>query len=99
MPGTFSNTDGEMEALATYLKAHPEIQSIALVTSRFHVRRLLQCYDRHIGQSPTVSIIPGVSYWKNRAPWIIIGEYAKLLRDKLGLTDKLTRPKPQTAEK
>lgn len=95
VPGSFSNTDGEMAALARHLKVHPEIQSIALVTSRFHARRLLQRYDKHIGQSPTVSLIPGVNYWENRAPWIILGEYAKLLRDQLGLTDKLTRKTPR----
>ena len=99
VPGTFSNTDGEVAALAQYLKDHPEIQSIALVTSRFHARRLLQRYDKHIGQSPTVSIISGVNYWENRAPWIILGEYAKMLRDQLGLTNKLTRSDPRTAEK
>jgi len=92
VPGEFLNTDGEMIALAKHLEVHPEIQSIALCTSRFHGRRLLQRYRKHIGDHPRVGIIPGVGYWGNRAPWIVLGEYLKLLRDRLGLTNHVTRP-------
>lgn len=93
VPGEFINTDGEMVALAGHLDAHPEIQSIALCTSRFHGRRLLRRYRQHIGDHPRVGIIPGAKYWENRAPWIVAGEYLKLLRDRLGLTNHLTRSK------
>ena len=92
VPGNFRNTDGEMAALAIYLKAHPEIQSIALTTSRFHGRRLLQRYRKHIGDHPSVGLIPGTPHWENRAPWRVLAEYLKLLRDQLGLTNQLTRP-------
>jgi hypothetical protein len=92
IPGNFRNTDGEMAALAIYLKAHPEIQSIALATSRFHGRRLLQRYRKHIGDHPSVGLIPGIPYWENRAPWRVLAEYLKLLRDHLGLTELITRP-------
>ncbi len=91
VPGNFHNTDGEMAALAAYLKAHPEIHSIALATSRFHSRRLLQRYQKHTGNHPNVGIIPGIAHWENRAPWIVLGEYLKMLRDRLGLTSHLTR--------
>jgi len=91
VPGEFLNTDGEMIALAKHLESHPEIQSIALCTSRFHSRRLLQRYRKHNGDHPSVGIIPGVRYWENRAPWIVLGEYLKLLRDRMGLTNHLTR--------
>jgi len=98
VPGTFHNTDGEMAALATYLRAHPEIKSIALVTSRFHGRRLLQRYRKHIGDHPTPNLIPGSAYWENRAPWIVLAEHLKLLRDHLGLTSHLTRSGREKAE-
>jgi hypothetical protein len=89
--GSFANTDGEMIALACFLDAHPEIEAIALTTSRFHSRRLLQRFRLHAGEDIEVGIVPGISYWENRAPWIVLGEYLKLLRDRLGLTNHLTR--------
>ncbi len=93
VPGDFRNTDGEMMALATFLEAHPEIESIALATSRFHSRRLLQRFRARVGTGHTVGIVPGVSWWENRAPWIVLGEYLKMLRDRLGLSGILTRAK------
>jgi hypothetical protein len=92
VPGHFQNTDGEMIALGSYLKAHPEIQSIALVTSRFHVRRCLQRFHNHTDRALTVQIIPGVPWWENRAPWIVAGELLKMIRDSLHLSHILTRP-------
>ncbi len=86
VPGRFSGTDGEMAALAAYLRLHPELTRVALVTSRFHARRLLCRARRHAtGRSLTFAVVPGIPHWRNRAPWIVLGEYAKLFRDSLGL--------------
>ncbi len=99
VPGTFTNTDGEMAALATYLHEHPEIGSIALVTSRFHARRSLQRFRTHVGTQIAVGLIPGVKYWENRAPWIVLGELLKMLRDRLHLSQILTRPVDYTSSR
>lgn len=94
IPGSFHNTDGEMQALAAYLQQHTNITSVAMVTSRFHARRLLQRYHTHIGDHPPAGIVPGLPRWQNRAPWIVALEYLKLLRDRLGLTHLISRPAP-----
>jgi len=86
VPGSFTGTDGEMAALAAYLRQHPELTRVALVTSRFHARRLLRRARQHAAELPVdFGIVPGLPYWENRAPWIVLGEYAKLLRDRFGL--------------
>jgi hypothetical protein len=87
VPGAFSSTDGEMQALRDYLAAHPGIKRVALATCRFHARRILAGAGRHCASADRVfGVIPGPAYWENRAPWIVLGEYAKLLRDTLGLS-------------
>jgi hypothetical protein len=91
VPGTFRNTDGEMVALSAYLQEQPEIQSIALVTSRFHARRCLQRFHTHAETQTTTRVIPGIVWWENRAPWIVAGELLKMVRDNLHLSDVITR--------
>jgi hypothetical protein len=94
VPGAFSSTDGEMQALRDYLAAHPGITRVAMVTCRYHARRTLAGAVRHCAARDRVfGVIPGPVYWENRAPWIVLGEYAKRLRDSLGIshTPGLTR--------
>jgi len=95
VPGSFSNTDGEMRALADYLRGG-QYRRVALVTSRFHARRVLERLEAYAPDSLTFAIVPGIPYWENRAPWIVAAEYLKLLRDTLGHshTPLLTRPAP-----
>jgi hypothetical protein len=87
IPGKFSTTAGEMVVLADWLKKHPEIESIALVTSRYHARRALQRLKAHVSPKLTIGIIPGVAGWHNRSPLTVILEYLKIIRDSLGLSD------------
>lgn len=84
VPGTFSNTDGEMQALARALHDTPSYQRIAIVTSRYHARRALRRLEAYAPPGRILSIIPGVPYRENRFPWIVVTEYLKLLRDTLG---------------
>ena len=83
VPGAFSNTDGEMQALADFLRRHP-YRRVALVTSRFHARRALARLETHAPEILEIAVIPGAPNWENRAPWIVAAEYLKLLRDTLG---------------
>jgi hypothetical protein len=93
VPGSFSNTDGEMQALATYLRTTPYLR-VALVTCPFHARRALERLEAHAPANITLAIIPGTPHWENRAPWIVAAEYLKRLRDALGhsQTPLFTRP-------
>lgn len=83
VPGAFSNTDGEMQALAAFLRRHP-YRRVALVTSRFHARRAVARLENRTPEIFDIAIIPGAPNWENRAPWIVAAEYLKLLRDTLG---------------
>lgn len=92
VPGEFSNTDGEMQALADYLRVSPH-RRVALVTCRFHARRVMERVEKHAPGNIAFAIVPGAPNWENRAPWIVAAEYLKLLRDSLGhsQTPLLTR--------
>jgi uncharacterized SAM-binding protein YcdF (DUF218 family) len=81
LPGTFSNTDGEMESLARFLHETPNIQHLALVTSRFHIRRTLKRLAMYAPATTSISSIPTASQWEDRAPWIVAAEWLKILRD------------------
>ncbi len=85
-PGNFSNTDGEMQALAHYLREHPDIQALALVTSPFHARRTLLRFSAYAPGHIHIAIVPGTPHWENRAPWIVAAEWLKILRDQINLS-------------
>lgn len=95
VPGDFGNTDGEMQALADHLRDSP-YRRVALVTSRFHARRAMERLETYAPDNLAFAIVPGIPYWENRAPWIVVAEYLKRLRDTLGhsQTPLLTRPAP-----
>ena len=86
VPGSFSNTDGEMQALALYLRDHPEIRRVALVTSRYHARRALLRLRANAPPETDIAVIPGVVRWNNRNPATVLLEYLKILRDAAGLS-------------
>ena len=86
VPGRFSGTDGEMEALAQYLENQHEVKSLALVTSPFHIRRALGRLDVYLHRDIKVSAIAAKAKWTDRAPWTVLGELFKMGRDFLGLS-------------
>ena len=94
VPGSFSNTDGEMQALAEALRLAPELRRVAIVTCRFHTRRALRRLDARTPPGLVIAAVPGPVSWEDRAPWIVAGEYIKLLRDALGYAQApfLSRP-------
>lgn len=96
VPGRFLGTDREMETLAGYLQAHGEIRSIALATSRFHGRRVIERLGRHLGRDVRIRLLPVRATGEDRAPWIVAGELACLARDAAGLgrVSFLTRRHP-----
>ncbi len=86
VPGIFTGTDGEMEALSAYLASHLEINSLVLVTSPFHVRRLLGRLDRYMLRDVQLFAVTGRRKWNDSAPWVVSGELLKMGRDSLGLS-------------
>lgn len=94
VPGSFGNTDGEMQALAAELRREPRFRRLAIVTSRFHARRVLRRLDTFAPPGLVIAVVPGLPHWEDRAPWIVAGEYLKMLRDALGhaQTPLLSRP-------
>ncbi len=86
VPGTFSGTDGEMEALAAFLADQPEVASIALVTSPYHARRTVTRLRAHAPPDLTIRVVPVTPVWSDRQPLIVLGERIKMLRDAAGLS-------------
>lgn len=86
VPGSFSTTDGEMAALSEYLLKHPQIKTIALVTSGYHSRRAVLALRRHAPSHINIRIVSGSSSWHNRNPLTVAIELLKILRDSLGLS-------------
>ena len=86
LPGAFTNTDGEMAALARMLINTPEMETIALVTCAFHARRSVRRLHAHLPFFRQLVIIPVTPHWENRAPWIVLAEWLKIVRDELHLS-------------
>jgi len=86
VPGVFNGTDGEMEALAEYLELDTGIRSVALVTSPFHIRRVLDRFGVYSDREIEVRVVSAAAAWKDRAPWIVLGEMLKMARDRMGLS-------------
>lgn len=87
--GEFLGTDGEMEALALYLSDRSEIRTIALATSRFHVRRAVRRLRTYIENDMQILVVPAEHHWSDRAPWIVAIELGKMVRDGVGLSRAL----------
>lgn len=85
-PGSFSNTDGEMQALARYLRNNPDLRTLGLVTSRYHARRVYLRLAAHAPAYLQAYSIPGLPHWRNRAPWTVLAEWLKILRDTTNLS-------------
>ncbi|MBT3296848.1 MAG: hypothetical protein HN919_18385 [Verrucomicrobia bacterium] len=76
-------TDLEVAALARILRARPDVETIALATSRFHIRRTRRRATRHMEHTP--GMIPSVAIPYDRSPWVVGVELGKMLRDAVGL--------------
>ena len=87
VPGHYHGTDGETQALAAYLESRPNFRRIALITSRSHIRRALQCAGAHIADPRIIGAIPAQQTVGDYQPRRVILEYLPLLRDHLGLTN------------
>ena len=86
VPGIFSGTDGEMEALSNYLDKHKDVNRLVIVTSPFHVRRTLGRLDKYLLHGLDVKAVAAEPKWTDRAPWTVLGELFKMERDALGLS-------------
>ncbi|MFC1499064.1 glycosyltransferase [Verrucomicrobiota bacterium] len=87
VPGKFWGTDGEMQALAEYLKTHREIRDLTVVTSPFHIRRAVWRLKTYLSDSVSVFAAAPISSLYDRMPWRVLGELAKMSRDVSGLSD------------
>ena len=85
VPGLFTGTDGEMEALGRFLHERPDIRSVALVSSPFHLRRLLVRLRRYAPSDLAVFVVAAEGCGRERHPFWVGGELIKLARDRLGL--------------
>ena len=87
VPGHYHGTDGEMQALANYLEPNPSLRRVALVTSRFHIRRALRRARVHIGDLRIIGVLPARVTISDYVPRWVLMEYLQLLRDQLGFTN------------
>lgn len=85
VPGIFTGTDGEMEALEDYLSENPAVRSLVLISSSFHLRRVLLRFTHYAGDEVAISVLPAGS-WEDRMPWTVLIELGKMGRDMLGLS-------------
>lgn len=93
LSGSFNGTDGEMLTLAAWLAEHPAVRRVTLVTSPFHARRCVRRLAAHLRSRVEISICLPPGEWRDRAPWTVLAELAKMARDAAGLesTPLLTR--------
>ncbi len=87
VPGRSWGTDAEMRRLAEFLAARPEIQSLTLVTSAYHVRRSVTRLRQHTAGQVRVWAVGASEGGRSRAPWTVLGELFKLARDQAGWAD------------
>jgi hypothetical protein len=86
VPGQFSNTDGEMVALGAFLKKQPEIRTLALATSLYHLRRAVWRLREHLDRDLAIVAVKDPPAWHDRLPWVVAGEMCKMVRDAMGLS-------------
>jgi len=86
VPGRFNGTDGEMAALAAFLRDRPDVRTLAVCTSAFHVRRVLWRLRKHLDRDRAIVVICASPRWNDRAPWTVLAELGKMGRDALGLS-------------
>ncbi|NQT92727.1 MAG: glycosyltransferase, partial [Lentisphaerae bacterium] len=86
VPGKFNGTDGEMDALAGYLRSNTAIQKVALVTSPYHLRRVANRFRLYAPSETDLVLVPGRARWSDRMPWLVLGELGKMGRDAGGLS-------------
>ena len=76
-------TDPEIAALARIVGGRPDVSTIALGTSRFHIRRTRRRATQHFGHAP--GMIPALAGQRDRSIRVVAGELGKMLRDAVGL--------------
>jgi uncharacterized SAM-binding protein YcdF (DUF218 family) len=85
--GVFNGTDGEMRALGAWLNEHPELRRVTLVTSPFHARRAAWRLQMQLLRPVEIMVFLPPAEWRDRAPWTVLAEVAKMARDAVGLAD------------
>lgn len=95
IPGRYTGTDGEMDALAEFLESRLEIRSIVLVTAAFHVRRVVWRLETHLDRDVAVRALGSDPVLSDRAPWVVAMELGKMLRDRLGLSRAALLSRPE----
>ena len=86
VPGIFHGTDGEMTALSAFLAGRTNIHHVALLSSPYHLRRCVNRLQTHLTRDVEVSVIPIAGKACDRYPWVVAGEWLKMLRDWAGLS-------------
>jgi hypothetical protein len=86
VPGHPTGTDGEMNLLASHLAGLARVRSLCLVTSAFHIRRTVRRLNVHLERDIRIHALRAAPHWTDRAPWTVLIESAKLVRDRVGLT-------------
>jgi len=86
VPGRITGTDSEMAALAVYLEGQSENRMLVVVTSPYHVRRVVSALQRHLRPGVDIRVLCATARWQDRAPWTVTAELLKLVRDHLGLS-------------
>ncbi|NQU39629.1 MAG: hypothetical protein HQ523_06730 [Lentisphaerae bacterium] len=81
---SMEGTDAEMMDLAALVARRDDIGSLALATSRFHIRRTHSRAQKWLGKPP--GMIPAISIWQDRSPVVVGAELLKMVRDALGLS-------------
>ena len=84
--GHYRGTDGEMRALAKYLRGHPSLRRVAIATCRSHARRAFKRARVHAGTERIAGVIPAVPDRVDLSLRRVLSENLKLVRDALGLT-------------
>lgn len=82
---SMEGTDAELAALARVLSRRPDIRTLAISTSRFHVRRTRQRAGKYL--DPVPGIVPAIPIRQDRSPSVVSAELGKMLRDVLGLSN------------
>ncbi len=88
VPGWFLGTDDEMEAFSDYLDEHLEFNSVVLVSSPFHLRRVFYRLEKYLKRPVSVSVLSAREKLVDHSPRVVMFELCKILRDSLGLARK-----------
>jgi len=83
VPGTIVGTDSEMRVLVRRLDSQAGVRRLVVVTSPFHIRRLIGRLRYHLSGDMEVWAVPAAGKWTDRAPWTVMMEILKMTRDRI----------------